>query len=74
MADRVEDVLVPPAMRGECLMGMGMIGVGAGLIVVIRPSRPNELRLWQRHPQPPAIAGSSRTSSRSATGVSRPFR
>ena len=62
MADRVEDVRVSAAVRREVLVGVVMVVGG-----VLDPPRDG-------HRQPPAIAGSSRTSSLPATGVSRPAR
>ena len=60
--DRVEDVRVAPAVRRELLVGVGVVVIGVG-----EPPRDG-------HGQPPAIAGSRRTSSVWATGVSRPAR
>ena len=60
--DRVEDVRVPPAVPGEPLVRMRMVVIG-----VVEPPRDG-------HGQPPAMAGSRRTSSVGATGVSRPAR
>ena len=53
---------VSTAVRDEVLVGVGVIVIG-----VSEPPR-------YGHGQPPAIAGSRRTSSVSATGVSRPAR
>ena len=60
--DRVEDVRVPPAVAGQALVGVRVVVIG-----VVEPPR-------DRHGQPPAMAGSRRTSSVGATGVSRPAR
>ena len=62
VADRVEDVRVPPAVAGEVLVRVRVVVIG-----VVEPPRDG-------HGQPPAIAGSRRTSSVGATGVSRPAR
>ena len=59
--DRVEDVRVPPAVAGEALVRVRVVVIG------VEPPRDG-------HGQPPAIAGSRRTSSVGATGVSRPAR
>ena len=60
--DRLEDVPVSTAVRDEILVGVRVIVIG-----VVEPPR-------YGHDQPPAIAGSRRTSSVGATGVSRPAR
>ena len=59
MADGVEDRLVATAVTLAALVRGGVIGCGA---------------LLGRVGHPPAIAGSSRTSSRSSTGVPFPSR
>ena len=60
--DRVEDVRVPTAVAGQALVRVRVVVIG-----VVEPPRDG-------HGQPPAIAGSRRTSSVGATGVSRPAR
>ena len=73
MADRVEDVLVAAAVRRERLVG---VDVGGGRLVgaVVANRALDVASAKGAHPQPPAIAGSSRTSSRSPTGVLSPSR
>ena len=66
VADRVEDVVVAAAVRGQRLVGVGVRVV----VVVGRRSSRRGTAIGQ----PPAIAGSSRTSSAGATGVSSPAR
>ena len=76
VADRVEDVIVPPAVRSKLLVGAdvnvvrvdGLGGCGGDPAELARPEGAH------RQPAPPAIAGSSRTSSRSPTGVLSPSR
>ena len=74
MADRAEDVVVAAAVRREVLVGVDVDVIGVDLLGRAAPT-PRSSRA-RRAPiaQPPAIAGSSRTSSRSPTGVSSPSR
>ena len=67
VADRLEHVRVPAAVQGEALVGVEMV-------VRRRVQRLAPELLREGHAQPPAIAGSSRTSSDGVTGVSSPWR
>jgi hypothetical protein len=61
VTDGIQDVVVPPAVRRQLVVvvEMRVIARMAGIAAV---------------PQPPAMAGSSRTSSVAPTGVSSPAR
>jgi hypothetical protein len=68
MTDRVEDVVVPAAVRRKGLVSVSVIVVG------LDRARRDVACAQRTHRQPPAIAGSKRTSSRSSTAVLRPSR
>jgi hypothetical protein len=79
MPDGIEDVIEPPAVAGELvvvvIVRVIVLAIRSVLVAVIVGLDGAQRR--HRHvdrPQPPAIAGSRRTSSAGATGVSRPAR
>ncbi len=74
MADRAEDVVVSAAVRREVLVGVDVHVIRVDLLRGSRPQSAQLSRPKGTHDQPPAIAGSSRTSSRSPTGVASPSR
>ena len=74
VADRAEDVFVAPAVWGEILVGVRVNVIGVDRLRRSRPDATQLPRPEGTHGQPPAIAGSSRTSSRSPTGVASPSR
>ena len=81
MTDRAQDVLVSPAMGGEILVSVGVKVFGVGAEVGTRAkvgigSRiDSKLARPQRaHGQPPAMAGSNRSSSVAPSGVASPSR
>ena len=67
VSDRLEHVAIAAAVAGQALVRVEMVVRG-------RVQCPARQLLGKRHAQPPAIAGSSRTSSDGVTGVSRPWR